>query len=186
MTALVFINPGQIFTKSLLKLMGHYISPKTESPSTIKDYVTKHDSYYDRLYVVNNANAFLELQKFGVSGVPTVQIFNKEKKLLTTASKSECDWTFADFFQNQSNKMVPIDSITYTKVMERLVPIDIRSKEDTFHYYVITYWAKYLPRLTHRLFEQTNNMKKGMHERVCFMSVSLDMQEGWDEGLKFN
>lgn len=160
--------------------MGHYKSPQTESPSTIKEYVSSYHSYYDKLFVVRDMNAFQELQQKGVKGVPTVQIFDKHKRLLTMASESSCKWALTNFFQNHSDEMISTDSTIYPYVLERLKPIDIKSDQDTFNYYLITYWAKYIPKLSHRLFEQTNTMKDSMDQKVCFMSVSLDAQENWE------
>lgn len=122
-----------------------------------------------------------ELNKLGVTGVPTVQIFDHNRRLLTMAEQGKCEWALAEFIKEQPDQMVVRDSTTYATVMHHLQPVDLKSDADTFDYYLVTYWATYLPKLTHRLFEQTNSMKENMKQRVCFMSVSLDQQPGWEE-----
>ena len=178
---LVFINPGQVFTFLFIRALGHYKTPQVESSESIKNYVSGHGLYYDRLYVVNNSDNLIGLNKLGVTGVPTIQIFDHNQRLLTMADEGKCDWALSEFFKEQSNQMVATDSTTFPDVMRYLQPIELRSESDTFDYYIITYWAKYIPRLTHRLFAQTNSMKESMKENVCFMSVSLDQQPGWDK-----
>jgi len=166
-------------SKLVLSIMGHYKSPQIESLSSIKDFISQNNSKYDRLYVVNNEIARSELQNFGVSSVPTVQIYDKRKHLLTVASDSHCDWALTYFFRDSMQQMIVKDTMTYSQVLERLTPLDLKSDQDTFDFYVITYWAKFLPKLTKRLFDQTNMLKDSMDERICFMSVSIDDQDSW-------
>jgi len=66
--------------------------------------------------------------------------------------------------------------------MDRLLPIDVKTSQDTFDYYLISYWAKFIPKLSHKLFDQTNVMKESMTQKVCFIYVTLDEQESWKEG----
>ena len=176
---LVILYKTQTLTKLILSIAGHYKSPQIESPSSIKEFISHNNSDYDRLYVVHNENARAELQTYGVTGVPTVQIYDRNKHLLTMASDSHCDWALTYFFKDSSQQMSAKDSLTYPLVLERLSPVDLRSDKDTFDYYIITYWAKFLPKLTKRLFEQTNMLKDSMEEKICFMSVSIDDQESW-------
>lgn len=175
------INPNQIFTTVALRLLGHFDTPEDESSESLKNYVDQYDLYYDRLYRVHDVTGLTELINNGVEGVPTVQIYDHEKRLLRMATENDCTWALANYFKSgHSDDMVINDSTTYSFVMNRLEPIDLKSEQDTFDFYVISYWAKYLPKLSQRLFVQTNSMKDSMPENICFMYVSLDQQEGWD------
>src|SRR4030095_2645762 len=180
---LILINPGQFFTLTILRILGHYKTPRIETPVSIKEYVETHNLYYDKLYSVSSMNAFIELGQSGIHGVPTIQIFNKKKALLRMASENKCTWALADYFKNgHSNEMIAQDTTTFAFVLDRLTPIDIKSVQDTFDFYIISYWAKYIPKLTHHLFEQTNSMKSSMTEKICYIYVTLDEQENWKSG----
>jgi hypothetical protein len=176
---LIILYKSQHLSKLILSITGNYKSPKIESSSSIKDFISENNSKYDRLYVAQNENARVELQKYGVSGIPTVQIYDNRKYLLTMATDSHCDWALTYFFKDSSNQLVTQDSVIYPFVIERLTPVDLKSDQDTFDFYVITYWAKFIPKLTKRLFHQTNMLKDSMEERICFISVSLDDQDSW-------
>ncbi|HUR31311.1 MAG TPA: hypothetical protein VMZ69_07750, partial [Saprospiraceae bacterium] len=63
---------------------------------------------------------------------------------------------------------------------DRLEPIDIKSYQDTFDYYMIAGWANYAPRLSDSLFAQTNRIKSSLAKRVCFAYVDLDYQKEWE------
>ncbi len=182
MFVLVLINPGQFFTLGLLRVLGHYQTPEIESSSSLKVYAKENQLYYDKLLGVSSMNALMELSKVGVSSVPTVQIFDRDKKLLKMAEQSDCAWALSNFFkEGHKDELIPIDSTVFPFIMGLLSPIDFRTQQDTFDYYLVSYWAKYLPLLSHQLFEQTNSMKDSMSEKICFISVSLDKQEGWED-----
>ena len=181
--SLIIINPGQFFTLTFLRILGHYRTPKIETFESIKEYVNSKSLIYDRLYGLSTMNARDELNHSGVTGVPTIQIFNKDKVLLRMAEQSDCTWVLANYFkEGHSNEMVAQDSTTYGYVMDRLLPIDVKTSQDTFDYYLISYWAKFIPKLSHKLFDQTNVMKESMTQKVCFIYVTLDEQESWKEG----
>lgn len=184
LVSLVIINPGQFFTFTLLRILGHYKSPKIETSQSIIEYVKSKNLFYDKLYGLSTMNALNELGHSGVKGVPTIQIFNKDKVLLRMAGQNECTWVLANYFKSgHSAEMIVQDSTTYGFVMDRLIPLDIKTTQDTFDFYLISYWAKYIPKLSNRLFEQTNNMKAGMSQNICFIYVTLDEQESWEDGF---
>jgi hypothetical protein len=178
---LIFINPGQIVTLTFLRLLGQYKTPGIENPESIKEYVQDHQVYYDKLYAVRNIKSFRELGQTGVNAIPAVQIFNKDKLLLKMATDKSCSWALTDFFiKGQGENMVVKDSSTYSYVMDRLTPIDLKTETDTFNFYIINYWAKYTPKLTNRLFVETNSMREKMSANVCYIYVTLDEQENWE------
>lgn len=178
--ALIVFNPAQIFTIIALRVLGHYQSPRTESSETLKNYVKDHSLAYDKLYAVTDFNSFKELNDNGISKVPTVQIFDGDKRLLKMAEENDCTWVLTNYFKQHSSDMISSDTNTYRFVMERLLLIDDKVSQDTFDFYIISYWAKYLPKLSQRLFAQTNSMKERMSENICLMYVSLDQQDGWN------
>jgi hypothetical protein len=129
---------------------------------------------------VANRQSFKEIAGVGVEGVPTVQIFDRNQRLLRMAEQSECTWVLSNYFKEGHGKdMIVSDSTTYPYVMERVIPVDLKTTNDTFEYYVISYWAKYLPKFSKQLFDVTNNMKKSMKDNICFVYVSMDQQENW-------
>jgi hypothetical protein len=175
------INPGNFFTLILLRAMGHYKTPRNESPDSIKKYTSDKGLYYDQLYIVSNYESFKEIARIGVEGVPTIQIFDHNKRLLRMAEQSDCTWVLSDYFKEGHGKdMIAFDSTSFPYVMERIIPVDIKTSLDTFDYYVISYWAKYLPKLSNQLFDTTNKMKKSMKDNICFVYVSMDKQENWE------
>ncbi|HUR31532.1 MAG TPA: hypothetical protein VMZ69_08855 [Saprospiraceae bacterium] len=178
---LIIINPGNFFMVTVLRIIGHYRTPQIESSVSIKKYADDHSLYYDKLFLVSNRDSFDELASVGVNSVPTIQIFDKNKRLLKMAEQNDCTWALSEYFKKGHGKeMLATDSTTYNFVIERIMPVDVKTSLDTFDYYVINYWAKYLPKLSHQLFETTNNMKKSMKDNICFMYVSLDQQEKWE------
>ena len=178
---LIIINPGNFFINTLLRVMGHYRTPQNETPESIKNYAEAHSLYYDKLFLVSDDASFNELANVGVNSVPTIQIFDRSKKLLRMAEQNDCTWVLSQYFkEGHAKAMVATDSTTFPYVMERVIPVDVKTSLDTFDYYVISYWAKYLPKLSHQLFSTTNDMKKEMTGNICFVYVSLDQQENWE------
>lgn len=178
---LIIINPGNFFILTLLRVMGHYRTPQNETPLSIKKYADTHSLYYDKLFLVSNYDSFKDLAKVGVNSVPTIQIFDKNKMLLKMAEQNDCTWALSAYFKEGHGKdMIPSDSTSFPYVMERLMPVDIKTSVDTFDYYVVSYWAKCAPKLSHQLFEVTNGLKKELTDNVCYVYVSLDQQEAWE------
>lgn len=177
---LIFINPGQFFTKTLLRLTGNYATPEYETSQSILLKANEGNLYYDRLYKVKDYGCFKEFQKNKLTAFPFVQIYNRDKRMIKIASGSECSWALMNFFsQKDSVHLVAGDSLMYDFVTARLLPVDLRTNADTFNYYILAGWANYVPKLSEKLFNQTNLMKKSMNEKVCFSYINFDFQKDW-------
>ncbi|MEO6132981.1 MAG: hypothetical protein ABIQ02_14125 [Saprospiraceae bacterium] len=181
---LIFLNPGQVFTKTLLRITGDYKTPHYESKESILKKTGQDHLYYDRLYTLKNYQAFQDCQKKEITAIPFVQIYNRDKKLLKNASGSDCAWELMNYFaQSDSSKLKTGDDQMYHFVMERLDPIDIKTDKDTFDYYLFLGWANYIPKLSNNLFKQTNKMAETLKGRVCFSYIDFDMQEKWKDEM---
>ena len=182
---LVYMDSGQTLIKLYLRSAGNYSTPKLESPASILSKVQHENLSYDRLYRLEDYKAFSDFQEKNITSFPFVQIYNREKKMMTIASGSECRWALMDFFtKRDTSKLISQNSLMYEFVTNRLDPIDIKTSKDTFDYYVIAGWVNYLPAFSENLFRQTNEMKKSMKEKVCFTYINLDMQEDWEEEME--
>lgn len=177
-----FINPGQVVTKSLLRITGDYRTPRKENGESILIKARQEHLYYDRLYSIKDYQAFRDFQRKGISVIPFVQIYNREKKMLTNASGSECAWALMNYFSKEdSSKLKTGDDQMYHFIADRLTPIDIKTDQDTFDYYLFLGWANYIPKLSNNLFIQTNKMAETMKGRVCFSYINFDIQQKWKE-----
>ncbi|MGB3080079.1 MAG: hypothetical protein WBB31_13425 [Saprospiraceae bacterium] len=177
---IIFGNPVQFVVKGILKLTGDYATPQYETSESILSKVRSQGLYYDRLFKLKDYSDFHELQEKKLTTVPFVQIYNGKKKLLKIASGSECSWQLMNFFSKKDTaNLVAGDSLMYDFVMNRLTPLDIKSTQDTFNYYILAGWANYIPKLSDSLFIQTNKMKKIMEDKVCFSYINFDLQDTW-------
>ncbi|MGB4849463.1 MAG: hypothetical protein WBP41_16175, partial [Saprospiraceae bacterium] len=157
---LIYLKPGQFFTKALLRLTGDYATPEYETDASILSKAKSDNLYYDRLYKVKNLKSFKDFQEKKLSTFPFVQIYNRNKQMITIASGNECSWALMNFFnQKDTLNLVAGDSLMYDYVMDRLIPLDLKTNADTFNYYILSGWTNYLPKLSERLFAQTNKMK---------------------------
>ncbi len=178
---LIFINPNQLFTKAFLRLTGDYSTPEYQTISSILSKVHYENLNYDRLYRLENYKALNDFREKKILNIPFVQIYDRNKKMLTLASGNDCKWILMDFFSKRdSSKLKLGDTVMYEFVMERLEPIDIKTNQDTFNYYILTGWANFVPKLSDSLFYQTNEMKKTLDKDVCFSYINLDFQEDWE------
>ncbi|MGB3080083.1 MAG: hypothetical protein WBB31_13445 [Saprospiraceae bacterium] len=181
---LIYINPGQFFTKALLRLTGDYATPEYETDASILSKTKSENLYYDRLYKIKNFKTFNEFQKKKLAAVPFVQIYNRNKQMITIASGNECSWALMNFFNKKDTlNLVAGDSLMYDYVVDRLIPIDFKTNADTFNYYVLSGWTNYLPKLSERLFAQTNKMRAALGDKVCFSYVNFDFQDEWKEEM---
>jgi len=181
---LIFINPNQMFTKLILRITGHYETPQYETRSSVLSVVIHKNLYYDRFYRLKNYTAFSDFQRRKMIQIPFVQIYNREKNMLSLASGSECKWALMDFFnQRDSSKLIADDTTMYENVMKQLEPIEIKSNLDTFEYYIIAGWAKYAPRLSDSLFIETNKIKKSLNDKICISYINFDIQKDWESEM---
>ncbi|MEP6646527.1 MAG: hypothetical protein ABJC12_05525 [Saprospiraceae bacterium] len=178
---LVFLNPAQVLTKTLLRITGDYQTPHEENSESILSKTSQDHLYYDRLYSIRDYKSFRDFQRKGISVIPFVQIYNRDKKMLTNASGSECAWALMNYFaQKDSAQLKTGDDQMYHFIEDRLTPIDIKTDQDTFDYYLFLGWANYIPKLSKNLFIQTNKMAETMKGRVCFSYINFDMQKPWE------
>ncbi|MBK9984989.1 MAG: hypothetical protein IPP15_21935 [Saprospiraceae bacterium] len=105
----------------------------------------------------------MSFRKKKLTTVPFVQIYNGKKANDKIASGNECSWALMNFFNKKDTlNLVAGDSLMYDYVVDRLIPIDFKTNADTFNYYVLSGWTNYLPKLSERLFAQTNKMKNAL------------------------
>lgn len=179
---LIYINPNQLFTKLILRLTGYYKTPEYETRASVLSTLKGKGIYYDRLYTLSGATAMEDLKKKKLLHVPFVQIYNRDKDLVSIASGDECKWALLQFVASEdTSKLVASDSLMFQFLMDRLAPVDIRTDQDTFENYIVAGWANFLPMLSNDLFEQTNSMKESLGSKVCLTYINLDHQEGWEE-----
>ena len=180
----IWINPEQLFTKLMLRMMGHYATPQYESVESIRSTVTDASLYYDRLYRISDLQAMQEMRQQNIFQIPFVQIYDRKKQSISMASGSECKWALMNFFNEEDTaQYISGDTSTYTYIMDRLESIDIKSYQDTFDYYMIAGWANYAPRLSDSLFEQTNRIKNSSTKKVCVAYINLDYQKEWEHAV---
>jgi len=181
----VFANPGQIFTKAILRLTGNYITPKDETSASILSKIQMNNIYYDRLFRLSELKSLKDFQAKKISSVPFVQIYNEDKKIITMASGSNCAWALLNYFnKNDTSKLVEGDSMMYQFIMDRLEPIDLKTNQDTFEAYIFAGWANYIPKLSKGLFNQTNEIMESNKGKVCLSYINLDFQEGWEAEME--
>ena len=178
----VFINPGQFFTKLIMRISGHYATPKYESVESIRHEAEKHDLYFDRLYRLKSKTSIEELGSKGLLTVPFIQIYNQDKTLLKVASGVECRWNLIDYFTvSDSAQLIATDTMMYDYMMSHLEPIETNTHQDTFDYYVLAGWANFAPKLSFDLFRETNEIKDTLQNRVCISYINMDFQEDWED-----
>ena len=181
MAVLIYADPDQFFTKAILKLTGYYSAPRYLTSQDILNKARHEDLIYDNLYKLKSYQTYKEFTEQRMIAVPFVQIYDKHKKLLTLASGSDCSWALMNFFSKEDSlALIAGDSLMYNYVTDRLEPIDIRSIRDTFQYYILAGWANYVPKLSARLFTQTNEMKKTLNNKVRLSYINFDLQKGWE------
>ncbi len=181
---LIFINPNQLFSKMILRAAGEYKPPQYETPSSILSELNDAGTYYDRLYRLSDFSAMEDFKEKKLFQIPFVHIYNRDKKLMTIASGDECKWSLMDFVSKKdTSKLVAQDSLMYYFVMEKLEPIDIKTDQDTFEYYILAGWANFAPKLSIRLFNQTNDMMNNMNDKICLSYINLDYQKEWEAEL---
>ncbi len=177
---IIYFDPFQLYTKTILRLTGNFSSPEYETNASIMSKVQNEKIYYDRLYKLTDYKAFMDFTKKKITTFPFVQIYDQNKKMIKIANGSDCSWALMDFFsKSDSLNLTKGDSLMYKFVMDRLEPIDLKTNQDTFDYYILAGWANYIPRLSDSLFNQTNKMKKTLIEKVCFTYINLDFQKEW-------
>ncbi len=179
---LIYINPGQFFTKALLRLTGNYTTPEYETNASILSKAKSENLYFDRLYKVKNFKTYNDFQERKLASFPFVQIYNRSKKMITIASGNECSWALMNFFNEKDTlNLTAGDSLMYDYVLDRLTPLELKTNADTFHYYILSGWTNYLPKLSERLFEQTNKIKTTLGKNVCVSYINFDFQDEWKE-----
>jgi len=174
----IFLDPGNIATKFILRLTGDYVPPKYESNSSILTQLEEKEIQFDRVYSLTGAKAIEELKIKKISTIPFVHIYNEQKLLMTNAAGDECKWTLLKFVQNlDSSGLIAMDSSMYPFLLDRLRPILIKSDQDTFDYYVFAGWANWTPKLSNKLLEQMRTIKR---QNICLSLINMDFQQGWE------
>lgn len=174
-------DPGQIFTKAALKISGHYRAPHYETPESVLEFAKASNIYYDRLYIPKSLQSFKEMNAAHLAAVPLIRIFDKNKDLLKTAIDNDCSWALADFFhRKQGEGLIVKHDSSYAHTLQHITLLDVKSDQDTFDYYIMSNWAKYVPKLSNSLFEQISVLKKDLDMNVCFISINIDSQKEWE------
>ncbi|MEO5906135.1 MAG: hypothetical protein ABIQ11_05380, partial [Saprospiraceae bacterium] len=81
-------------------------------------------------------------------------------------------------------RLVQEDSLMYSFILQQLSPVELLTEQDTFDFYVLAGWANFAPKLSKRLFEQTNQIKSNLKDRLCISYINMDFQEGWEEEVE--
>lgn len=177
----VFLFP-RFFGTIYLRLSGEFKPPQYESLEGILKPLKNNDVHYDRLYRLANQQSMVIFQEKNIFEVPFLQIFNGQKKLIKSASGNECTWSFMEYFTNSDSiRLIEEDSMMYYFIHEQLSPVDSSLKPDSYEYYVLAGWANFAPKLSKRLFEQTNEIKAKLEDRVCISYISMDFREEWED-----
>lgn len=177
---MVYANPKQVFTKMYLRFSGEYKAPEYETSETILSAVREKNLKYDRLFKVTSTKALNDFQQKGILSIPFIQFYNSNKKLITVASGDECKWNLMELFViSDTSQLVESDSTLFDFISQNVIPLHIKSYEDTFKYYVIAGWVNYLPKMKANLFSQTDAIKDSLGQQVCISYINLDFQEEW-------
>jgi hypothetical protein len=181
--ALLYINPGGIFNMTLARILGEYKSPEFESNESIVQFARKHGVYYDRLYRVASMESFGSLQKGKLISIPTIFIFDQDKKLLSSASGKDCDNAMAGFFKRGDfSKMSVVDTNLFDILLKELEIIDQNNDPVEVEYYLFTGWAKFIPDNTLKLFDDIKDIK-ALGKNIAFYNINFDFRPEWESQM---
>jgi hypothetical protein len=181
LAVLVYINPGNFFITTFAKIIGEYREPQYESDESVIEELKKQNAHYDILYRVKSEKDMDILSKNGLMKIPLIQIYDRQQRLLVTASKNECSWALSNFFiAGDTTNIIHKDTGMYEFLIDRLEPVQIISNPDTAEYTIVTGWAKFLPKKTEQIFGMLAELRK-KHDHISFVSVNLDFREEWEE-----
>jgi hypothetical protein len=181
--ALVIINPGGIFTMTMVRLLGEYKSPEFESNESIIQFTDKHEVYYDRLFRVATLKNFYNLQNLKLISIPTIYIFDQDKKLLTSASGDDCDNAMASFFkQGDLSKFAAKDTNLFDVILNELEMVDQKNEPVDAEYYFLAGWAKFGPDNTINLFDDIKDIKS-LNKNIAFYNINFDFRPEWESQM---
>ena len=171
-----------MLTKIYLRLSGDYVSPRYERRSDIVNNFAEENIVYDRLYSFKEEKAMTSFSEKGLFSIPFIQIYDRDKDLLSMVSGEQCSWKLlSSVLHSDSLQVAVADTGMYNTVMQYISPLDIKADTDTFQYYVFAGWVNYLPKMKENLFLQTKAIKDSLQNNVCLSYINLDMLEGWED-----
>ncbi|KAF0204039.1 MAG: hypothetical protein FD170_728 [Bacteroidetes bacterium] len=167
-------------TKMILKISGEYKNPQIEDSLSVLTYCKEKQVNYDQLWMIKSKENYKVLAKDGGLGVPDVLIFNNKKNPVTNEIQTECSWALAGIVYDTNAIIIETgDSTLFYKIMDNFVLVDDRTLIDSPDFYIIGKWAKFLPKLSHSLFETINEQKASSNIKVKHILLNVDYQKDW-------
>ncbi len=177
--AILILNPGSISTKVLAKILGEYQDPEFVSDQEILDYLSINKVYYDEVYRFREMKQMEKFSQLGLFHVPLIYIYDKNKNLLVMAKEEECAWALSTFFINGESLVPTQDSSMFNILRDKTELIAQNIASDDFDYYIITGWAKFVPKKSDMIFDKIREFK-GTKKNICHINLNMDFREEWN------
>lgn len=178
---LLLLSSCNSISMYIAKKTGEFQEPQKETPESIISYCLESKVNYNQLYTIQSEEQFSSfVDKY--KHLPGIFVFDSNKYLITTATKSNCPWTMINFLYDTTIQQKRFENTElFDEIMANFTLIKSSLEQKSPDYYILCTWAKYTPKLTESLFETINKQKQENKLNVCHILLNVDLQESWDK-----
>lgn len=175
----------------LLRAMGEYKTPKSETPESILTYSQKNNFYYDYLYMPINDSALAQTMNHGYFSAGGIFPFDKNLHPIIIGkerNKNGCPHIIAVDYQSQDTSIATTvsDTLDFWNRLSTMQLIDKRQgipditlAIQSYDYLIIGTWAKMVPKVSKNVHEDFRKaVTVDSTKKVCTISFNYDAKAG--------
>ncbi|GAA0530488.1 hypothetical protein [Chitinophaga japonensis] len=176
--------------RPVASILGYVKKIRPETPETVTAYIKAQGGSYTTLFTVDNPVDYkFFLDTLLENHAATILVYNKDQ--VNILRDRSCPWSLLkqvdSLYTRHHNQLPPqVSPASDLKMLQTLLrPIDGDWPEDLsigkYDYYVFYTWAKFYPKLSIRLMDQVNELKKKNGGHIFWGAVNMDFQESWGQ-----